>query len=31
MLIVARGNVCNGVMIVVMHEVIKCNVDMALH
>ena len=31
MLIVACGNVCNGVMVVVMHEVIACIIDMALH
>ena len=30
MLIVACGNVCNGVMVFVMHEVIACIVDMAL-
>jgi len=31
MLIVACGNVYNGEMVVVMHEVITCIVDMDLH
>jgi len=30
-LLVACGNVYNGIMVVVMHKVIACIVDMALH
>ena len=31
MLMVACGNVYDGIMVVVMHKVIACIVDMALH